>query len=299
MEIMTVSVVNFRAQYGRNAANAQKIAQYARAAAAQGADLVVFPEMALTGYDNEYEVPKAEKMQLRCAEPVPGPSTSLLEQTARELKIYIAFGMPELDCAEPGKVYNSAVVLGPNGLVCSHRKTHIGYPESEWAAKGDHPTVFETPWGLVGLAICYEIYRYPEFIRYARAKGARLFLNCTAASRNAEPASAMRTSLEASALQNHMFIASSNLTGLDQSTDFFGGSNIIGPSFDDWPVRYYAGVPFDHPDAKIPGVFTATLDLTEVENNMFMYRVNPAYGEMDFRPALFAQMYQDLVPPPT
>lgn len=294
MDIMTVAVVNFKAAYGNNAVNREKIAQYARAAAAQGADLVLFPEMALTGYDNEKQVPKPQKMQTRCAETVPGTSTDILERVARQHDIYIVFGMPEKDQENPDKIYNSAVVLGPDGFVCCHRKTHIGYPESEWAAKGDRPTVFETPWGPIGLAICYEVYRYPEFIRYARAKSARLFLNCTAASRNAEPPAAMSTSLEASALQNHMFIASSNLTGVDLTTDFFGGSSIIGPSFDDRPARYYAGVPFAHQDAKTPGLYLGTLDLSEVENNMYMFRVNPAYGEPDFRAKLFSEMYGEL-----
>jgi len=294
MQVITVSVVNFKAQYGNKSANAERIAEYSQAAAAQGTDMVVFPEMALTGFDNELDIAKPEKMQVRCAETVPGPSTDFLAETAKKYGVYIVFGMPERDMAVPDTIYNSAVVLGPEGLICCHRKTHISYPESQWAAKGNRPTVFDTPWGAIGLAICYEVYRYPEFIRYARAKGAGLFLNCTAASRAAEPPAYMSISLETSAMLNRMFIASANLTGPDLVNDFFGGSSIIGPSFDDRPARYYAGVPFSHQDSRTPGIFTATIDLSEIDNNRTMYRNSPDYGEPDFKPLLFAEMYREL-----
>ena len=290
MDIIHVSVVNYLPIHGNNQENRERMAEFARIAKAQGSDLVLFPEMALTGYDYT-EMKKEEMMPVRCAETIQGESVRCLAAAAKKLGIYLVFGMPE---REGNLVYNSAAAIGPEGLICCHRKTHIGPPESRWAAKGNRATLFPSPRGPIGLAICYEVYRYPEFIRYARAKGARLFLNCTAASQGPEPAAAMRTSLEASAVINHMYIASADLCGKHLTTDFFGGSHIVGPSMDKRAVHYYAGVPFDHPDARTPGIYGAALDLSEAANNQFMYRVNPDYGKPDFDPALFAGMYQEL-----
>ena len=290
-DIITVSVVNYRAAWGDKQANLSKMEGYARAAAAQGAQLVLFPEMALTGFDDQGEVPWTEKMQVKCAEPVPGPSTLRMSALAQELGIWLIFGMPE---RAGDKVYNAAAVAAPDGKLFTHRKAHVAAPETNWAARGEGATVFDTPWGPVGLAICYEVYRYPELIRCARGRGARLFLNPTAASPAAEPAQHIRLALEAHTVFSHIFTASANLAGKDLYNDFYGGSCIIGPSPNQQPVCYHAGFPFDHPDAKRVGLYTATLDLTGVEDVVCMFRDNPAYGSPDFRPGLYAKLYGEL-----
>lgn len=290
-----IGVVNFNAKYGEKQQNLTDIITYCREASENGCDMAVFPEMALTGYDYEQEKAPEERMQYILAETVPGPSSEILSALAQELGMYIICGLPERDMGDDSVIYNSAVVCAPDGDVFTHRKTHMTYPESKWAAKGNAPCVFDTPFGKVGLAICYEVYRYPEFIRYARAMGARLFINCTAASRSAEPPECMTASLEASAIVNHIYIASANLAGVDLYTDFFGGSSIIGPAGGDTPeIRYHAGVPFNDETSRVTGLYSARLDLTEVANNMTMYTKSPDYGETDFDPFLFAGMYEEL-----
>ena len=292
-DIITVAVVNFRTIRGENQKNLEKMMGYARAASKQGADLVVFPEMALTGFDDEKDVPRPEKMQTLCAETIPGPSAGQMAELAKSLGIYVVFGMPERDGDDPEIVYNAAAIAMPDGGLLSHRKAHICPPETNWASKGDGAMVFETKWGPIGLGICYEVYRYPELIRYARAKGARLFLNCTAASAKSEPAPQARLALESHVVMNRIFVATANLAGPELTTDFFGGSSIIGPSLAYEPVFYYAGSPFDAED-KTPGIRIATLDLTEADASFYMFQDNPAYGEPDFKPGLYAKLYREL-----
>ncbi|MFX8926054.1 nitrilase-related carbon-nitrogen hydrolase, partial [Acinetobacter baumannii] len=76
---------------------------------------------------------------------------------------YIVVGMPEVD--EDGIYFNTAVLIGPDGIVGRHRKTHPYISEPKWAAAGDlHNQVFETPIGRIGLLICMDIH----FVETAR-----------------------------------------------------------------------------------------------------------------------------------
>ena len=74
-DVIKVSTVAFHAIWGDKEANLNKMKGYIEAAAAEGSNLVVFPEMALTGYDDEEEKAKPDKMQSHLAELVPGPSS--------------------------------------------------------------------------------------------------------------------------------------------------------------------------------------------------------------------------------
>ena len=101
---------------GRNLA---KIEQYARRAAGQGAELVVFPEAALTGYcfaSLEEAAPFAE--------PVHGPSTAALAELCRELRLHVVVGLLE---EEQGAIYNAAALIGPAGVLACYRKSHLPY----------------------------------------------------------------------------------------------------------------------------------------------------------------------------
>ena len=94
------------------ASNAEKILGYIDRAAEGGVDLVVLPEMALTGY-------MCQERFFELAEPVPGPSTLKIMNRAREKNVYVLMGMPEL---KGTYIYNSAVLFGPEGLAGVYRK---------------------------------------------------------------------------------------------------------------------------------------------------------------------------------
>ncbi|MCL6451076.1 MAG: carbon-nitrogen hydrolase family protein [Acetobacteraceae bacterium] len=156
-------------------------------AAARGASVVVFPETFTVmgrapAYPLNAEPPLAPGT-------VPAGNLKPLAEAAARLKILVVAGVPELPGAEAGsptdqrRVYNAAVVLGPEGTVLGvYRKVHLfdadlpgGFRvrESETFLPGDAPIVLDTPLGRLGLAICYDL-RFPEFMRALAAAGAEV-----------------------------------------------------------------------------------------------------------------------------
>jgi hypothetical protein len=89
---------------------------------------------------------------------------------AQQYDVYAVFGMPERDGEH---VYNSAAVCMPDGTVKGYRKIHLPGNEINWAERGEDPLLFNTPWGPVGVGICYDIFEYPELARYYRAMARR------------------------------------------------------------------------------------------------------------------------------
>jgi predicted amidohydrolase len=297
---VTVSVVNFNPVWGNKKANIEKMKDFVSKAVEQGAEIIVFPELALTGYSNEPDVEKEKKMQYINAETIPGPSTEEFSKLAGELAVYIIFGMPEKGSNtgnNKGVIYNSAAVCTPDARILSYRKIHLPGDESEWASKGDKPMVFDTKWGPVGLTICYDTYLYPELIRYARASGARLHINITACSRLVYNNVPLQLNLEANARMNYINIATASISGSDKINEFTGGSSIIGSSLENKKdITYYAGEPFNGPDKNTEKVYTAALDLSIVDNNMFdpVFVTNERTGTPDFRPEIYSKMYKEL-----
>lgn len=226
--IMKVSVVNFHPEWGKKEINVQKIKEYIELAASEGSNLIVFPEMALTGYDVITNVPKEDMMQIREAETIPGPTTLDIAEVTKAHDIYAVFGMPERDKVDHGTVYNSVAILGPEGVIDSYQKMHCYGDENMWATKGSTPKTIQTPWGPLGVSICYDTFNYPELLRYARAMGARLHISCTANSIEASHEPLIKTELEGMVLQNWYYVASANLCGQDVHDYFFGGLECNG-----------------------------------------------------------------------
>lgn len=295
-DIITVSTVTFNALWGEKEKNLNRIKGYIKSAAKKGADFVVFPEMALTGYDDEEDKEKPEKMQSKEAELIPGPSSLEVAELTKELGIYAVFGMPERDPENPDIIYNALAVCGPKGLIRSYRKMHLPYPEPHWASRGDKPCVIDTEWGPIGISICYDSYCFPEMIRYEAAKGARMHINCTALAK-CHGIALGTTTLEAHVLTNRIYIVSSNLGGVDLYNDFWGGSSIMGPSRNLWEVHYYTGHKFTAPQANESEMYTATIDLSLATRDLFC--ANPLIdGATDFRPDKYIEMYQDILDDP-
>ena len=242
-DIITVSTVTLKPMWGQKEKNLNRIMGYMKAAAKKGSDLVVFPEMALTAYDDEPEKPLAEKMQYKLAETVPGPSTDVIAELAKKLGLYVVMGMPIKDATKPDTIYNGLAIFTPEGLAGDYHKMHLPAPEPNWATRGDAPFILDTPWGPVGCAICYDNYCFPELMDYYVAKGCRLCINSTALAHCHGKCLGDKT-LQAQVIREGVFIASANLGGLDKDNYFWGGSSIIGPSAKTWEPHYYAGMPF-------------------------------------------------------
>lgn len=289
-DVMNLSVVTFNAVWGDKEKNLNRIKGYIESAAKKGSDFIVFPEMSLTGYDDEAEKSLEEKMQFKLSETIPGESTDEVAELTKKYGVFVVFGMPEKDSKDSSKLYNSLAIFSPEGLVGSYRKMHLPAPEPNWATRGDKPFILDTPWGPVGCAICYDTYCFPELMRYYASKGCRLYINSTALAK-CHGKSLGTTTIEAGAIREGIYIASSNLGGVDLYNDFWGGSSIIGPGRKTWEAYYYAGHKFTDEVAAESEIFTATIDLSLATR--FLFKYNPSVGGTDWRPEKYIEIFED------
>ena len=288
--ILNLAVVNFRAKWGDKAYNLERIKGYMTCASKRGAEFIVFPEMCLTGYDDEDNKTKDEKMQILNAESHNGKVVKELEELAQMYKIYALVGMPEKE-EHSKNVYNSVLIIKPDGTSETYRKIHLALNEPNWATSGDESCLIETPWGKVGICICYDIYSFPELARYYAAKGARLVINPTAYAKSRGFVKG-KTTLESTVLMNGIYVATANLCGKDLINDFWGGSSIIGPSQKMQDIYYYAGYPFGDEMGQEQEIYMATIDLSLAHRGVF--QENPLLGRMDFRPEIYKKLYTTL-----
>jgi predicted amidohydrolase len=148
-----------------NTQNLEKIIINAKIAASNGANLIVFPECALTGYMFSSRADASVYM-----ETIPGPSTEKVSAACRELGVYMVFGLLE---TEGARCFNSAAFIGPDGLIGRYRKNHLPFLGIDrWLDSGNEPfRVYETAIGKVGLFICYDC-NFPESSRIMALSGA-------------------------------------------------------------------------------------------------------------------------------
>ena len=296
-DIINLAVVNFRTLWGKKEVNVHRMAGYVESAALMGANMVVFPEMALTGYDDEADVDRAKKMQTLQAETIPGECTEIIKEMAEKYKVYVLYGMPECIDDKREIIYNSIAVLTPEGETIHYRKLHLPLNEPNWATRGDDIVILDTPWGKIGMGICYDVYKFPELIRYAAAQGARLFINCTAFGGTTVSGKLLRLELESNVVMNQIFLASSNLTGMDKYSLFPGCSHILGPTGKEGEFIYYAGEPLDSKKGNAPGIIMASLDLSIArENNTYpLFENNEITGYPDLRPDIYKKWYEEII----
>lgn len=207
-------------------ANLQKINEVTYKAKEQGVDLAVFPELCLTGYvvrDQVYEL----------AETIPGQTVEKVEDLAKKTGLHIIFGMPELSEKTQSTIFNTAVFVGPEGLIGKYRKmylpTHSVFEEKRYFRPGYQTAAFQTEIGNIGLCICYDIF-FPEVIRLTRLKGAQLIV-CISAS-PAVRRSYFETLTNARAIENTAYLAYVNLAGVQDGLQFWGGSRLVNPNGD-------------------------------------------------------------------
>ncbi len=156
---------------GDKEANLGKIEGFVRKAAAEGVELVVFPEMCISGYWHVRNLSRDEVEEL--AEPVPdGPSTRRLVDLASAHELTVGAGLVER--GDDGHLYNTYVAALPDGRTVRHRKIHCFI--SEHMSSGREYTVFDLPsGGRVGILICYDN-NIGENVRLTTLRGAEILL---------------------------------------------------------------------------------------------------------------------------
>lgn len=216
---MRVAVAQTEPQLGEKERNLEVCVARLEEAATKGAALLVLPECAVPGYMFD----SAEEA-LPFAEGIPGPSTEILERESRRLGMHVVCGLLERD----GDVmHNTAVFVGPDGLIGVYRKTHLPFlGVDRFVVAGDELPVFETPLGRVGLEICYDL-RFPEVTRTLALRGADLIAHPT----NFPVAARLQTEFitRARAAENRVYLLTANRIGKERWGEFCGWSQIVDP----------------------------------------------------------------------
>ena len=184
-----------------------------------GASILVLPECAIPGYmwDSAEEA-------MPFAEEIPGPSTAALERECARLGLHVVCGLLERD---GDALHNAAVLVGPDGLVGTYRKTHLPYlGVDRFVVAGDELPVFDTPLGRIGVEICYDL-RFPEVTRTLALRGADLVAHPT----NFPVAARIQTELItlARAAENRVYLLTANRVGKERWGEFCGWSQIVDP----------------------------------------------------------------------
>ncbi len=203
---------------GATAENIEIIREAAAEAATAGAELIVFPELFLTGYNLPDELREL-------AEPADGPAAKRIADICRNYAIAILYGYPE---AADGLFWNSAQLFDrKGGGRGNYRKVHLapGFERDLFAA-GDSFTVMTLGELSIGALICYDV-EFPEAARAEALQGADVIAVLSATSDRHPEVS--RIMVPARAAENQLFVAFANRGGREGTLVYGGGSCIVGP----------------------------------------------------------------------
>jgi predicted amidohydrolase len=210
---------------GEVAANVARSIELVEQAAAQGARLVVLPELANTGY-----VFASRQEAYALAEAVPdGPSSQAWIALAQRLGIYLVAGIAE---RSGGRLYNAALIAGPDGYLGTYRKLHLWGDENLFFEPGDLGLpLFDTEFGRLGVAICYDGW-FPEVYRLLALRGADIVAvptNWVPMPGQTPDGPAMAHALAAAgAHSNGLTLVCADRVGVERGQPFVGRSLIVG-----------------------------------------------------------------------
>jgi predicted amidohydrolase len=226
-------------------------------AAAGGAQVVVLPELANSGYMFE-SAEEAASLAISVEDPL----IAEWADAAAGYELVLAAGFCER--GEDGHTYNSAVVIDPSGVRAVFRKLHLWDREKLWFRPGDAlPPVLETSVGRVSVVICYDL-EFPELVRTVALAGTELLLvptNWPLAERPADERPGEVINAMMAARINRMAIAAADRGGVERGQPWTGGSTIVDP--DGWAAGenpWRAGEP------RRPGPVFADLDLSRTRD---------------------------------
>ncbi len=240
MSTWTIAGVQTDCRLGDVAHNLAAVRTKLRDAAHHGAQLVVFPECALSGYCFT-----SKDEARRAAEPLPGPATDALAADCRELNVHVVVGLLE---RAGDRLYNAAALVGPGGFVAAYRKAHLPcLGVDRFTDRGDRPFAVHDLGGLrVGMSICYDS-SFPEASRVLALAGADLIVLPT----NWPPqaVNTARLLVPARALENRVYYAAVNRVGEERGFRFIGLSRVadvtgdlLAASDDDAETILYAQI---------------------------------------------------------
>lgn len=208
--------------------NLSRARRLVKEAAGQGGNVVLLPECFNSPYGTGFFSSYSER--------IPGESTQVLSEIAKENKVYLVGGsIPEED---GGKLYNSCVVFDPEGkMLLKHRKIHlfdisvpgkIHFQESETLSPGNSLSMFDTPFCKIGVGICYDI-RFAELAQLYCRKGCQLLVYPGAFNMTTGPAH-WELLQRARAVDNQVFVATAS-PARDETASYvaWGHSTVVSP----------------------------------------------------------------------
>lgn len=262
------------------AAVVERVLRMIDEAGAQGADLIVLPEVWTgLGYTDAHPVE-------RIAEPIPGPTTERLAERARRHRAMIVGSMYEQ--APDGRRFNTAPFIDRDGRILGlYRKTHLfdapqrtdippGMMESKKVSAGDDLPVFDTDAGRIGVFVCSDL-RFPEVARVEALQGAQILVCCSAFL--SPRLDHWEFFLRARACENQVFVVASGQVACEpvSGIGFVGRSCVVDP----WGVIVAMA-----PDREC--VTVSTIDLDQIEEVRYRYPLM-----LQRRPAMYGPIAAD------
>lgn len=249
---ITVATVQMEPVLGQMEENLVKMRELiTRVATEQPVDLIVFPELVTTGYELGPRFPQL-------AQRVPGSTVNIIAQRASELGVHVAFGMATKKEKVESVLYNTAIMVGPDGDVLhQYHKVHLRGEEQITFRPGYQIRECETALGsdglTVGMLVGWDL-AFPETARALVMRGAELLI--VLANFEEPHQDEWRIYLRARALENAIFVAAANRVGEEPSYTFFGDSAIVDPY-----GQFYATA-----EEPTEGYAVATLDLDRMRH---------------------------------
>jgi predicted amidohydrolase len=219
--MIKIGFYQFCPTFGDKRANLHKIAE---ALEKIEAEILVLPELCTTGY--LFTSPD-EVSEL--SEPIPGPTTLFLEKITRRKNLWLVLGMAERDEISK-RCYNSAVLIGPDGLKAVYRKPHLFLEEKLYFTPGDTPfRVYDLGIAKVGMLICYDHF-FPEAARALALQGVQIICH----SSNLVLPGRGQQLTRVRAMENRIFWILANRYGTEEREGkkliYTGASQIVAPN---------------------------------------------------------------------
>lgn len=199
-----------------------------------GAQLVVFGEVFLNGYESGIATP-----DYAITESDDDPWLVPIIDLAAELGVHVLLGATTVkDVFPAGETYNSAIMIGPEGIIGVYSKAHLAafgwsrahtVAELAWWSTGHEIPVFDTSLGRIGVEICYDIL-FPESARTLVVKGAELVINISAAVTDVDNELMWDRFLYTRAVENRVPYLHVSIVGTQPMFDYFGGARLFSPT---------------------------------------------------------------------
>lgn len=263
---MRVGYYQYHPEFGAPKRNLEKVED---SLSGVDADIIVLPELAFTGYFFE----DRDELQELAEDVSESPTVHGLSRLCKDNAFYLVAGFAER-CK--GRLYNTALVIGPSGLLHRYRKLHLFNTEKEYFDPGDTPlNTIEIRGAKVGVMICFD-WVFPEVARSLALQGADLLCHPS----NLVLTYCQKTMLTRS-LENSVYSVSANRTGKEIRPRgellFTGQSQIVGPK----------GEVIASSDADDEAVVLRDIDLSDARNkcitennNLFADRRPEFYGSV-------------------